>query len=66
MEKTEFIAKAKNNGMKDSEIRVFLENYARLEAEGKAYPLEDVFDGVLTPDEIDGLYAGPPAQAVPA
>jgi hypothetical protein len=60
MEKADFIAKAKEDGMGDSAINEFLEYYAQLEKEGKAYPLESFFEGVLSADEIDITCAGVP------
>jgi hypothetical protein len=60
MEKQEFIVKAKEMGMSDSSIHEFLEYYAQLEKEGKAYPLEDFFESALSPDEVDIFCAGVP------
>ena len=65
MEKIEFIAEAKKRGYKEPEIQEMLELYDQHIHDD--YPLDlKLFLGVLDPCEIDGLYAGPPAPAVPA
>jgi len=66
MEKPEFITKAKEMGIEDSLINEFLDICAQLEKEGKTYPLENFFENIISPDEIDEFYAGSPAPAVPA
>jgi len=64
MEKADFIAKAKKDGMTNSAIDEFLGYYAQLEEEGKAYPLENFFEGVLSANEIDITRAGVSVSAL--